>query len=181
MRVIVLLALASSVASAHSAPSSEVRITVGEHEAHVEIQVPASELAHVPVTDAAQLARYLPAHISATTVDGVAWSAAFGAIQPLMIDGHPYWSTSIVWTPPEGADGSRLVLDDDAITHEVRNHYIVVRDGTQMLGVMQYPQHRMTIGAAPHESHRWGYVLIGAAALSLISLITTALRTNATR
>ena len=50
---------------------------------------------------------------------------------------------------PPGASARAFVLVDDAITHEVRNHVVVVlaRGATnpEFLGALQYPARRLTI------------------------------------
>jgi hypothetical protein len=174
IRVLLALLVASATASAHPAPSSEVAIELVDDGARAELLLPASELAHVT----ADLAHYLPAHISAETLGGAPWSIAFGEPRPKTLDGHPYWTVTLALTPPSGAPASELVLVDDAITHEIRNHYIIVRLGAEVAGVMQYPQHRITIGALP-TSHRRFLIVALVLALALIVLSLRRVRASA--
>jgi hypothetical protein len=72
------------------------------------------------------------------------------------ISGHRYVVATIAMAPPADDSPRRLVLVDDAVTHEVRNHYVMllarsdyagglVGDRPGLLGFLQHPQRRLVI------------------------------------
>ena len=68
---------------------------------------------------------------------------------------HAYLIADIEFTPPPGAQSREFVLVDDAVTHEVRNHVVVVtRDGAEnpLLGALQYPATRLAVSKLPLEA-----------------------------
>ncbi len=154
IRLVILVAL-TSVARAHPAPMTEVTITRGTPTI-LAMRLPASELAHVNVTTSDQVAAYLPRHITSN------WELALGPVRSIVVDGHPYWETTVTVT----GDGA-LVLYDDAITHEVRNHYIVMHDGSETR-VLQYPQ-RLLIGSPRPLRRTW--VRYAAVALGVLGVL----------
>ncbi len=86
---------------------------------------------------------------------GAAWTVDVRNVRRASTDGHDYWVAALEFTPPRGASARDLVLVDDAVTHEVRNHVVTVLarsdaassgdDGPQLLGVLQYPARSLEI------------------------------------
>ena len=62
---------------------------------------------------------------------------------------HAYLSAQVEFTPPAGASPGAFVLIDDAVTHEVRNHVVIVlalgAAYPQLLGALQYPARRLAV------------------------------------
>jgi hypothetical protein len=152
------LLLASAAAWAHRAPNSVVSLDFSANVVRAEVFVPASELAYATAAEHAtgDFATYLLRHVSAHTPAGAAWSVQVRAARRASADGHDYWVAALELTPPHGASARDLVLVDDAVTHEVRNHVVTVLarsdsaapaglDGSSLLGVLQYPARSLSI------------------------------------
>jgi len=146
-----LCAAGCGLALAHSAPSSFVKLSFLPHSVQAEVLVPESELAFATAAESASepFAEYLLRHLSAETPQGARWSAKFRSVRSISYLEHAYLSAQVEFTPPPGASARAFVLVDDAITHEVRNHVVVVlaRGDTnpEVLGALQYPERRLTI------------------------------------
>jgi hypothetical protein len=146
----VLLASTCGLASAHRAPNSFVRLEFAAHAVRVEMLVPQSELAFaMPGAGGPEaFADYLSRHVAVETPDGMPWTMHIGEVRGVRYLDHDYQSVNLEITPPAGAPAQEFVLVDDAVTHEVRNHVVIVtKRGTadQLLGTLQYPVRRLPI------------------------------------
>ena len=145
------MAAACNLALAHSAPQSIVKLEFMPHSVRAEILVPESELAFATAAETTPqpFAQYLLRHMSAETPLGAAWKVEVRSVRDTTYLEHAYLLTEVVMTPPAGASARELVLVDDAVTHEVRNHIIAVltrtTEGLHLLGVLQYPARRLQI------------------------------------
>jgi hypothetical protein len=116
-----------------------------------EVLVPESELAFATAAERASesFADYLLRHLAAETPDGAAWRVEVRSVSNVSYLDHAYLSARVVLTPPPGASARAFVLIDDAVTHEVRNHVVLVvaRGGAdpEVLGALQYPARRLVI------------------------------------
>ena len=120
---------------------------------HAEVLVPESELAFATAAERASepFAAYLLRHLSAETPQGAAWKVEVRSVRNMS-------PTSIMpiyrrrWNSrrPQGASARAFVLIDDAVTHEVRNHVVLVlalgAANPEVLGASAIP------GAAPCRS-----------------------------
>jgi hypothetical protein len=145
-----LLAFAGSAAFAHRAPNSFVQLDFGAHIVHAELLVPESELAFaLPGADqAAAFPDYLLQHVAVETPTGTPWKIVIRTIRKTVYFDHDYLVAELDITPPAGASVQDFVFIDDAVTHEVRNHLVIVtRRGaeTRVLGALQYPARRLLI------------------------------------
>jgi hypothetical protein len=149
---------AATLAWAHSAPNSVVSLDFAAHTVHAELFVPVSELAYATAAerDGDDFPAYLLRHVSAHTPAGAAWTVDVRGVHRASTDGHDYWVAALELTPPHGASARDLVLVDDAVTHEVRNHVVTVLArsdaaaptglaGSRLLGVLQYPARSLAI------------------------------------
>jgi hypothetical protein len=146
-----LLACACSAALAHHAPNSFVQLDVGAHGVHAEMLVPASELAFaLPGADqAAAFPAYLLRHVAVESPDGTPWKIVIRTVGKTVYFDHDYLVAELEITPPARASVQDFVFIDDAVTHEVRNHLVIVtRRGpeSRVLGALQYPARRLVIG-----------------------------------
>jgi len=138
-------------ALAHSAPNSFVKLSFLAQSVRAEVLVPESELAYATAAERASepFAAYLLRHLSAETPQGAAWKVDVRSFSHTTYLEHAYLSAQVEFTPPAGAPTGAFVLLDDAVTHEVRNHLVVVlaRDAAKpaLLGALQYPARRLTI------------------------------------
>jgi hypothetical protein len=145
-----LLAGACGAALAHRAPNSYVQLDFGSGRVNVEMLLPDSELAFaMTATDrVAALPDYLQRHVMVETPDGIPWTLVVRAVRKTIYFDHDYLVAQIELNPPPGASARELVLIDDAITHEVRNHVVIVTQRgaeSRMLGALQYPARRLVI------------------------------------
>jgi hypothetical protein len=149
--LLLLCAVASGPAQAHSAPNSMVKLDFRAHSVRAEVLVPESELAFATAAESASepFATYLLRHLSAETLRGLAWKMEVRSVRNTSYFEHPYLSAQVEFTPPAGASPGEFVLVDDAVTHEVRNHVVIVlARGTanpQLLGALQYPARRLAV------------------------------------
>jgi len=146
-----LMASVCGPAFAHGAPQSIVKLEFLPHAVRAEILIPESELAFATAaeTPSEPFARYLQRHLSVDTPEGAAWKVEVRSVRNVSYLEHAYLSTEVVMTPPAGVKTRELVLTDDAVTHEVRNHVITVLGRTQaglkFLGALQHPARRLPI------------------------------------
>jgi hypothetical protein len=146
-----LLCVFSSGVFAHSAPQSFVKFDFLEHSVHAEMLVPESELAFAIAADSAALPfeAYLLRHVAATTPAGAVWKIEVRSVRKTVYLEHDYLLADVVMTPPAGSSARKLRFSDDAVTHEVRNHIILViaRTAAQpaVLGALQYPLKQLDI------------------------------------
>jgi len=147
----------AALAWAHSAPNSVVSLDFAAHAVRAEFFVPVSELQYATAAerDGGDFPAYLLRHVSAHSPAGAAWSVNVLGVRRASTAGHDYWVAALELTPPHGASARDLVLVDDAVTHEVRNHVVTVlarsdaaaadAGGPQLLGVLQYPARSLEI------------------------------------
>jgi hypothetical protein len=148
----------TALAGAHSAPNSVVSLDFAAGTVRGEFFVPMSELAYATAAEhvGEDFSAYLLRHVSARTLAGAPWVVDVRSVRRASADGHDYWVAALELTPPRGASARDLVLVDDAVTHEVRNHVVTVLarsdaaspggvGGSHLLGVLQYPARSLTI------------------------------------
>jgi len=146
-----LCVVGCGVALAHSAPSSFVQLSFLGSSVQAEVLVPESELAFATAAERASepFADYLLRHLSAESPRGLAWKVEVRSVSHLSYLEHAYLSAHVEFTPPPGTSAREFVLIDDAITHEVRNHVVVVlargAENPEVLGALQYPARRLII------------------------------------
>ena len=157
-----LCAAGCGLALAHSAPNSFVKLSFLAHAVHAEVLVPESELAFATAAERTSdtFTIYLLRHLSAETPQGEAWKMDVRSESRTTYLEHTYLSAQVEFTPPPGASARAFVLVDDAVTHEVRNHVVLVlargEENPEVLGALQYPARRLAIHsgdaeiAAPH-------------------------------
>ena len=151
------LALAGT-AYAHHAPHTFVRLDFRAHSVRVELMVPQTELSFAMSTapSAATLPAYLVRHVAAATPDGEAWTVEIRGVRSITYFEQAYFVAELDMAPPAGGSARDFVFTHDAITHEVRNHVVVViaeRDtadvararGPEFLGSLQYPVRQLAI------------------------------------
>jgi hypothetical protein len=149
--LLALLCAFSSESLAHSAPQSFVKLEFLEHAVNAELLVPESELKFATAAEGATgpFANYLLRHLAAETPQGAAWKVVVRSVRNTTYLEHAYLSAQVELTPPAGASARAFMLVDDAVTHEVRNHLVIVlaRGGTnpQVLGALQYPVRRLAV------------------------------------
>jgi hypothetical protein len=145
-----LCCLVATAAIAHPAPNSSLRLTVLADQVRAEYWLPVSELELARAQDpAADLPTYLLRRMSAQGPDGAAWRIAVTGIRQANYLDHEYLVAALLLTPAVGQPTRRLMLADDVITHEVRNHRLwVVQNlpaGNRVVGTLQYPVRRLEI------------------------------------
>jgi hypothetical protein len=145
-----LLAALAGVALAHPAPSSIVRLDMRAATVRAEYWVPVSELEYARAADpAGDLSSYLLRHVGAETAAGVRWRVTIASLRETTYQQHSYLVAELDFEPPAGSSAPDLVLLDDAVTHQVRNHviYVVARRGAEsgVVGALQYPARRLEI------------------------------------
>ena len=138
-------------ALAHSAPNSFVKLSFLAQSVRAEVLVPESELAYATAAERASepFAAYLLRHLSAETPQGAAWKVDVRSFSHTTYLEHAYLSAQVEFTPPAGASSGTFVLIDDAVTHEVRNHVVIVlargAGNPELLGALQYPARRLAV------------------------------------
>jgi hypothetical protein len=143
--------LASPAGYSHPAPSSLLRLEFRPGVVAAEYWLPVSELAHARAADRAgtDFAAYLLRHVAAETSAGEPWQVTVQGVREATYLEHAYLVAELWLVPPAGAPLRPLVLTEDAVTHEVRNHvvYVVEKHGadSQLLGALQYPARRLEI------------------------------------
>jgi len=139
------------LALAHSAPNSMIKLEFQAHSVQAEVLVPESELAVATAAEGASepFAAYLLRHLSAETPQGLAWKVAVRSVRNTTYLEHAYLSAQLEFTPPAGSSARAFVLIDDAVTHEVRNHVVLVlargAGNPEVLGALQYPARRLAV------------------------------------
>jgi hypothetical protein len=141
--VLAALLLAAPPAAAHPMPHSVLLLDVHETSVTAELALPIDDFSRASGIDladttAAELPEqtapirdYLAAHLLPTTVQGKAWTVAFGDVtigQAEQSASGPYRELTVhaTLTPPSGGDPRRFLLDYDAIVHQVVTHTALV-------------------------------------------------------
>jgi hypothetical protein len=146
-----LCAAICGLALAHSAPNSLIKLDFAANSVRAEVLVPESELAFATAAEQTSepFADYLLRHLSAETPQGAAWKVEVRSVSNVTYLDHAYLSAQVEFTPPAGASARAFVLVDDAVTHEVRNHVVLVlargAANPEVLGALQYPARRLVI------------------------------------
>jgi hypothetical protein len=144
----------AALAFGHSAPNSLVRFDFLPHSVRAQLMVPVSELEFATAAEppAATFDAYLLRHVAAEAPDGARWKIAIQSVRPTTYLDHDYLLAEMVMTPPPGATAGRFVFIDDAVTHEVRNHVVMLvangADEPRFLGVLQHPARRLLVERA---------------------------------
>lgn len=149
--MLALLWIFSSAAGAHSAPQSFVKLDFLEHSVQAEMLVPESELAAATAAEPAsqRFEAYLLRHVAAEAPAGTPWKIEIRGVRSTSYLDHAYLVADVVMTPPAGTSTRKFIFSNDAVTHEVRNHVIVVltrtADEPTVLGALQYPARQLSI------------------------------------
>ncbi len=146
--IALVLAALPCIALPHPSPNSTLRLKFGEQAISAEYWLPISELAFAsPGTTDATLSAYLVSHLAAQSPGGP-WEISVKSIRKDQYLEHDFLVADIRLRPPPGGATRPLVITNDAITHEVRNHVVfVVESGGPLLGILQYPARRVEIAA----------------------------------
>jgi hypothetical protein len=145
--------LVSSAGFAHPAPNSLLRLEFQPDVVTAEYWLPVSELAHARAAERADadLPAYLLRHLAAESRTGKPWRVTVQAVREATYLDHAYLVAELRLAPPAGTPVHELVLVEDTVTHEVRNHvvYVVEKlgDSSHLLGALQYPARRLEITA----------------------------------
>jgi hypothetical protein len=128
--------------------------------------VPASELGFAmrQTPSVQSLPAYLLRHLEAAAPDGAAWTVQFIGVSASTYLDQEYFVADFTLLPPAGGSARDFLLTSDVVTHEVRNHVVVVvaeRDSENasleaapvVLGALQYPARRLEI-RPPADSAR---------------------------
>jgi len=148
----------SPPAPAHHAPNSYLRLDFRADSVLARMMIPRSELAFAmgdAPTEAA-LPGYLLKHIAAATPHGAAWAVKVSSVHATNYLEQPYFTAELELLPPLGASPRNFTLTADAVTHEVRNHVVVVvvehdaadaapSSRAHVLGALQYPARSLVI------------------------------------
>ena len=146
-----LCAAGCGLALAHSAPNSFVKLSFlaqcrARRGAGAGIR---ARVRHGRGTRIGTFAAYLLRHLSAETPQGAAWKMEVRSVSKTTYLEHAYLSAQVEFTPPPGASARAFVLVDDAVTHEVRNHVVLVlargAANPEVLGALQYPARRLAV------------------------------------
>jgi hypothetical protein len=149
-----LLAAICAAAFAHRAPDSFVRLEFTAAAVRAEVLVPQSELvfAMPGAHGTEEFTDYLLRHVAVESPAGTPWTVVVQSVRSTAYFEHEYLLAELALTPPAGESMQEFVLIDDAITHEVRNHLVVItKSGAQprVLGTLQYPQSRLAVSELP--------------------------------
>jgi len=172
---VVLPALVAIRATAHPAPNSVVNLDFGRNSVRAELLIPTSELQYALAAegierssiaaDDAAIAAYLSRHLALVAPTGSRWQGALRLAHLQVLGGHEYLVVALEFTPPAGSTTRRFVLHADPVTHEVRNHYLMViarsdyrgglvGDQPELIGFLQYPGRALEVARAGGSSGR---------------------------
>jgi hypothetical protein len=190
------------LAGAHQVPNSVVDFDFGADLVRAELLMPASELRlafrDAPVSDGphatpgqdAALRAYVLQHVHANAPDGRPWNRAIDSVRVVQLEAHDYIDMVISMKPPPNMSAREFTWIDDAITHQVMNHFImlVVRSDydagligqdSKLIGFLQHPKDTFTInrgipsaGSGFRAAFELGVDHIAAGADHLLFLLT---------
>jgi hypothetical protein len=161
-----LLMLVAVGASAHPAPNSVINLDFGRESVRAELLIPTSELGYALAAEGIgrspivagdpALADYLARHIALGVPAGARWQGALRASRLQALAGHEYLDAILDFTPPPGATTRQFALRADPVTHEVRNHYLMViarsdylgglvGNQPELIGFLQYPGRELEV------------------------------------
>jgi hypothetical protein len=170
-----LALLIATHATAHPAPNSVVNLDFGRNSVRAELLLPTSELRYALAAEGVErssiaaddpaIARYLARHIAIATPAAGRWHGTLHSSQLQTLIGHEYLVTVFDFTPPAGSATRQFVFQADLITHEVRNHYLmvvarsdylggIVGDQPELIGFLQYPGRALEVARAAGNSGR---------------------------
>jgi len=173
--VLLLALLTATRAPAHPAPNSVVNLDFGRSSVRAELLLPTSELRYALAAEGFErssiaaddpaIARYLDRHVAIATRAGGRWHGALHSSQLQTLIGHEYLVAVLDFTPPAGSTTRQFVFQADPITHEVRNHYLmvvarsdysggIVGDQPELIGFLQYPGRELEVARVPGNSGR---------------------------
>ena len=140
------------LANAHPAPSSTLRLEFENAEVRGEYWRPVSELAFARAVEPdTTLPAYLLSRLAVQTPAGSPWRITVRGVREARYLEHDFLVADVRLEPPSGSPARPLVIIDDVITHEVRNHVVFIVEsrsaGGQLLGMLQYPARRLEIAA----------------------------------
>jgi hypothetical protein len=180
---VALLALVAIRATAHPAPNSLVSLDFGRNAVRVELLIPTSELRYALAAEGIErssiaaddpaIADYLARHVALVAPAGGRWHGALRSSHLQALVTHEYLVAALDFTPPVGATTRQFVLQADPVTHEVRNHYLMViarsdylgglvRDQGELIGFLQYPVRELEVvraGGSPGRGFRAAFAL----------------------
>jgi hypothetical protein len=161
-----LFALVTFRATAHPAPNSVINLDFGRKSVRAELLIPTSELRYALAAEGIErssiaandpaIAAYLSRHVALVTPAGVRWHDAQDSRYLQTLAGHEYLFAALDFTPPAGSTTRRFVFQADPVTHEVRNHYLMViarsdylgglvSDQPELIGFLQYPSRELEV------------------------------------
>jgi hypothetical protein len=161
-----VLALGALRAVAHPAPNSVIKLDFGRNSVRAEMLLPTSELRYALAAEGIQrssiaaddplIAGYLARHIALATPAGSNWHGALRSSYLQSSAGHEYLVAAFEFTPPAASTTREFVFHADPITHEVRNHVLMVLarsdyrtgligDQPELVGFLQYPHRELTV------------------------------------
>jgi hypothetical protein len=161
-----LLALIAIRATAHPAPNSVINLDFGRNAVRAELLIPTSELRYALAAEGIErssiaaydpaVAAYLSRHVALLAPAGVRWHGAAVSRHLQALAGHEYLVAALDFTPPAGSTTRRFVFQADPVTHEVRNHYLMViarsdylgglvGDQPELIGFLQYPSRELEV------------------------------------
>ena len=161
-----LLALGALRAVAHPAPNSVIKLDFGRNSVRAEMLLPISELRYALAAeglersaipgDDPQITDYLARHVTLAAPMGGNWHGALRSSHLQAFAGHEYLVAACDFTPPVGSTTREFILHADPITHEVRNHVLMVLarsdyrtgligDQPELVGFLQYPHRELTV------------------------------------
>ena len=170
-----LLALVAIRAAAHPAPNSVINLDFGRNSVRAELLLPTSELRYALAAEGVErstitaddpaLAEYLARHVAVAATTGDRWHGALRSSHLQALVTHEYLVAALDFTPPAGATARQFNFQADPVTHEVRNHYLMVLarsdylgglvgDRPELIGFLQYPGRELEVVRAGGNSGR---------------------------
>src|SRR6516162_5856352 len=161
-----LFALVTIRATAHPAPNSVINLDFGRNSVRAELLIPTSELRYALAAEGIErssiaaddpaVAAYLSRHVALVAPAGIRWHGAPVSRHLQALAGHEYLVAALDFTPPAGSTTRRFVFQADPVTHEVRNHYLMViarsdylgglvGDRPELIGFLQYPSRELEL------------------------------------
>jgi len=173
LAALVLLALFAVRATAHPAPNSVINLDFGRDAVRAELLIPTSELRYALAAEGIErssiaaddpaIAAYLSRHVALVAPIGGRWHDTVRSSELQALAGHQYLVTELEFTPPARATTRQFVFRADPVTHEVRNHYLMViarsdylgglvGDQPELIGFLQYPGRELEVVRAAGSS-----------------------------
>ena len=104
--IALVVAVIALPASAHLTPNSEIRLQFEPGVLRAEVLIPEAEYRFAtgrPANDIAGLQSYMPAHTSATALNGQRWAVSLTDLRIESAPGGPDILATLTYTPPPGA------------------------------------------------------------------------------